>query len=88
MSAATATEPMVFVCPHCSDAIVVLRNEVNCRIFRHGVMKSDYKQVDPHAPKDVCDRLVAEGLIFGCGRPFRLVPDGNDGFTIEICDYI
>ena len=31
------------------------------------------QQVPPHAPQKICDDLVARGLIWGCGKPFKLV---------------
>lgn len=39
--------------------------------------------ISPHAPKAECDRLVAAGLIYGCGKPFRF-----DGTTATVCDYV
>jgi len=45
------------------------------------------KQIDPHLPKVDCDKLKAEGKIFGCGKPFRLIQ--KDGIEKAIiCDYI
>ena len=74
-------------CPHCKQVIEVLKSHFNCKIFRHGVFKDTYTQIDPHLPKVQCDKLVAENKIFGCGKPFRLVIEGNK-FKTEICDYI
>lgn len=74
----------VFECPHCELLVTVPRNGLNCQIFRHGAYKADpSRQVPPHTPKDECDRLVAEGLIVGCGKPFRF-----DGKTVEKCGYV
>ena len=28
-----------FVCPHCLNDITVYKNDLNCRIFRHGIYK-------------------------------------------------
>jgi hypothetical protein len=53
-------------CPHCSDLIIINKKDFNCKIFRHGVYKNDNKQIDPHLNKDDCDRLLKEGLIYGC----------------------
>lgn len=39
--------------------------------------------INPHASKEECERLVREGLIYGCGGAFRF-----DGKTVEKCDYI
>jgi hypothetical protein len=57
---------------------------MNCRIFRHGVIKATGKQIDPHASKSVCDDLFEKGLIDGCGKPFVITLSGG----VEICDYI
>ena len=70
-------------CPHCGGYVVVKLAELNCRIFRHGVLKSTGQQIDPHASQVMCEDLIAGDLIYGCGKPFRVV-----GATTEICDYI
>lgn len=79
----------IFECPHCNLAIQVLEGEVNCQIFRHGTMKSTGVQINPHAPKEHCDRLVAAELIFGCAKPFKIFR-GKDGVIeyAEACAYI
>jgi hypothetical protein len=76
----------VFECPHCQGEIIVDKKEVNCAIFRHGVLKSNLQPIHPHLPKNKCDRLYASGLIYGCGKPFRMV--SVDPIKVEICDYI
>ncbi len=81
-------EILLFACPHCGETIGVQRKEVNCKIFRHGIMKHNGQQIDPHLPKDACDRLAADGSIIGCGKPFRLVEQPDLSFTIEECGYI
>ena len=74
-----------FECPHCDQLIQVFRSEINCSIFRHALTK-DYSQINPHLPKDLCDKLVLEGTIFGCAKPFRFF-NGNPPY-VEDCDYI
>ncbi len=76
----------LFECPHCSCLILVAKDEVNCRIFRHGTYKSTGCQMEPHTPKAECDRLFETGEIWGCGKPFHMI--GNDKRFVEICDYI
>ena len=51
-------------------------------------MKDTGTQIDPHLAKEGCDKLAAEGLIYGCGKPFRL--EGKDSINWEavLCDYI
>lgn len=90
----TPDDPVVVFCPHCHGAIDMV--QLNCGIFRHGVFDNKQEvQVNPHAPKEECDRLLELGQIQGCGKPFRVVRCvvGNDldlqhGFTTEVCDYI
>ncbi len=72
---------MIVICPHCGDPIEIL--EVNCAIFRHAWIIETNQQLDPHAPKEVCDRLLAAGFLYGCGKPFRL----ENGKAVA-CDYI
>ena len=76
----------MFSCPHCDGTVTVCENQVNCTIFRHGVYKSGKRKkqpVSPHTPKAECDRLACEGLIHGCGKPFKF-----DGKKVTICGYI
>ena len=78
---------IIIKCPHCQEYIFVYLKEFNCKIFRHGVFKDTYTQIDPHLSKLQCDKLVSENKIYGCGKPFRLIIDGKN-YKTEICDYI
>jgi len=79
----------VFNCPHCDSLIQVEKNQVNCTIFRHGQYKSTGEQIPPHSSKEICDSLVKQNLIYGCGKPFKLLLDSNNIVShAEICDYI
>ena len=78
---------IIIQCPHCKDYIQVFKKEFNCKIFRHGILKSNLKQIDPHLKKAECDRLKNEDLIYGCGKPFQLI-ENNGVYTTVICDYI
>ena len=78
---------VIISCPHCEVPIMVLKKEFNCKIFRHGVYKKTYEQIDPHLPKVECDRLKANDLIIGCGKPFMLV-DTTTGTKAVKCDYV
>jgi len=78
---------MLFIeCPHC-QCLVYIEN-INCAIFRHAVYKSTQEPIPPHSTKEVCDRLVQEGLVYGCAAPFKLVPNADGGYDAVICDYI
>jgi len=75
------------VCPHCNKHFIVKKTELNCRIFRCGVLKSNMKQIGPHTKKIECDRLKENNLIYGCSKPFKFIT--NNGInSIIICDYI
>ena len=77
----------IFKCPHCMSYIVVQKNEVKCQIFRHGVKKNDYKQINPHEKKQKCDNLYNENKIYGCGKPFRFFFNNLENY-VEECGYI
>lgn len=69
-------------CPHCNILIEVL--QLNCKIFRCGIYKNTFQQIDPHLPKKVCDELKSKDLIYGCGKPFFV----NENYESIVCDYI
>lgn len=78
-------EPTLYraICPHCQGRIEVTSDQIKCKIFRHGVFKSNNHPINPHLPKSKCDELVSKNLIWGCGKPFWF-----DGTTIKKCEYI
>lgn len=76
---------LYFECPHCKEFIEIV--EINCGIFRHGYLKTNFTQINPHLPKNECDKLINEQLIYGCGKPFK-ISKNNDNFEISECDYI
>lgn len=80
----TKEEPII-KCPHCDEFIII--EKINCGIFRHGILKKNGKQIDPHASKEECDYYIRENKIYGCGKPFRIIFNGSE-FNSEICDYI
>jgi hypothetical protein len=75
-------------CPHTLCGITIQIVALNCAIFRCGVFKATGRQVDPHLPKRECDALIASGLIYGCGGPFRVYPTETGAFESVVCDYI
>ena len=77
----------IFRCLHCNDEFVVNQNDFNCMIFRHAVYKDSMQPINPHLNKNDCDMLFTNNMIYGCGKPLRIVQI-NDTFNIEICDYI
>ncbi len=72
-------------CPHCNEYIII--EQINCAIFRHGTLKANFIQINPHLSKLECDNLKEKDLIYGCGKPFRVVYENNEWKAIE-CDYI
>ena len=82
-------ENILVKCPHCEDLIIINKKDFNCKIFRHGVYKNNNKQIDSHLNKNECDRLFKEGLIYGCGKPFKLIINEQENkYFTEICNYI
>lgn len=81
----------VIECPHCKEPILI--EKLNCCIFRHGIFKGNSTQIDPHASKSLCDYYVEKQLIFGCGKPFKVILNKNsqnddDKLVAIVCDYI
>jgi hypothetical protein len=77
---------LVIDCPHCKEHILI--EKLNCCIFRHGILKSNGKQIDPHSSKELCDFYIQKDLIFGCGKPFQIIKNDKNEFISVICDYI
>ena len=75
-------------CPHCNMLVEIPINYINCAIYRHAVIKQTGKQLDPHAPKEICDMLAKNGLIYGCGKPFMVVREDNKNIFLQKCDYV
>jgi DNA-directed RNA polymerase subunit RPC12/RpoP len=78
-------EENIITCPHCNEFVII--QEINCGIFRHGILKSTHMQMDPHSNKETCIYLKSNDLIYGCGKPFQLIKKDN-AIEIVICDYI
>ena len=76
---------LVLLCPHCQEPIII--EELNCCIFRHGILKESGKQIDPHSSKELCDYYISHKKIFGCGKPFQIVKFNNE-YTAVVCGYI
>jgi hypothetical protein len=75
----------VIICPHCKEPVLI--EQINCGIFRHGILKNNGLQIDPHASKELCDYFIQNKLIYGCGRPFQMIlMDGK--MQVIRCDYV
>ena len=79
------SETIIVVCPNCNEFIII--EKLNCCIFRHAVFKETGIQIDPHSSKDVCEQLLNNNLILGCGKPFKIIVEGEK-INVEICEYI
>ena len=79
----TSTKSYYFQCPHCREFCEVRKEDIRCTIFRHAVFKKDMRFVPPHAPKEVCEGWLRDGVVYGCAKPFKF-----DGKKVDICDYI
>lgn len=83
------TDNFEIQCPHCGEYVIV--EKINCAIFRHGVLKSTMTQINQHLPKSQCDNLKELDLIYGCGKPFKIIHNINENNNLLIaikCDYI
>ena len=81
------TKEIIVLCPNCEQSILILKKKIGCSIFRHGVYKKNNKPIDPHTKEEDCNKMINENLIYGCGKPFRLINDKNE-YKAIICDYI
>lgn len=81
-----STVEVVVVCPHCNENIII--EQLNCRIFRHATLIINNTQINPHASQEECEFYIKNKLIFGCGKPFRVIQDSNGAFYAVICEYI
>ena len=78
-------EQPILKCSHCKEYIII--EKINCAIFRHGILKTNGRQIDPHASKELCDYYVKNDLIYGCGKPFKIIYVDGELKTVS-CDYI
>ena len=76
---------LIFNCPHCNEYIII--EKLNCCIFRHGIFQKNGHQIDPHSSKNLCDLYRKKNLIYGCGKPFKIILKEKK-YIAEIRDYI
>lgn len=70
-----------FECPWCKVRCFVATNEVMCSIFRCGYYNS--QQINPHLPKEECEKLRGDPNLRGCAHPFYF-----NGSVLKKCDYV
>ena len=84
------TADIVVSCPHCEDPILI--EKLNCHIFRHGTFITNGQQINPHSTKEECDHYIRNNMIYGCGKPFRIVVKNEKNekkeYIAVICEYI
>jgi len=78
---------IMITCPECFGVILVKKSDINCKIFRHGVLKSNNQQINPHSTEEECQYFINNKLIYGCGKPFRIFLE-DEKWNAEICGYI
>ena len=49
--------------PHCDKLLIII--ELNSKIFRCDISKSNRKQINPHPNKNICYDLTTNNLIYG-----------------------
>ena len=84
-------EDLIIVeCPHCGGTVIIHKQDLNCKIFRHGTYKRGGQQIPSHASKSQCDMLYNGGHIYGCARPFKIEikTEDNISYIAVECDYI
>jgi hypothetical protein len=59
-----------YKCPHCDLWTEVPEKDLNCKIFRHGVYKSNFHPINPHASQEEIARI--KDTILGCGGPHQI----------------
>jgi hypothetical protein len=79
------TIEIVVICPHCNNHVLI--EQLNCKIFRHGIFKCNNIQINPHSTKEECEYYIKNDLIYGCGKPFIIIENNNELKT-EICEFI
>jgi len=81
---------LIFACPHCQGTVQVAPQDLNCRIFRHGVFRQipGTPPIPPHASQEECERWVVRGEILGCGGPFQLTEDNPPNFKVRVCGFV
>ena len=80
-------EHYILKCPHCNDYVLIYKKEFNCKIFRHAYYRDSFKQINPHMKKEECVRLLDEGFIYGCGKPFQII-EKEKSIVLKKCNYI
>ena len=60
-----------------------------CEAYRYAVINGIYKNgkhINPYASNKFCEINLSQNLIYGCGKPFRVILDDNQ-YKAIVCDY-
>ena len=79
-------EIIITPCPHCFEEVLVYLNNVNCGMFRHAVFISSGELIPSNFTKEVCERLIEEEKVYGCGKLFQIIFQEDGKLRAEICD--
>ena len=72
---------MIITCPHCNEYIDI--EQINCGIFRHGILKTNNEQINPHSSEELCNFYIKHNKIFGCGKPFQIIVTSENHYEIK-----
>ena len=81
------SEYLAFPCPNCQELTIVYKIDINCGIFRHGVYRGSYYNINPHLSKKICEYLTRNELVYGCSKPFQILGEPGN-YKVNKCDYI
>jgi hypothetical protein len=79
-------EEFLVICPQCDAPVWI--SSIQCQIFRHAAYKINGEQLPPHTAQKTCEDLANAQLIYGCGKPFRIVKNENNENVAVVCGYI
>ena len=77
---------IIVKCPHCGDPIEIV--EINCAVFRHGFSLVNMQQINSHASREECERLLANNNAIGCCKPFQVIKNEKQEYIAVVCDYV
>lgn len=77
-------ENIFFDCPHCEENFTLKQTDLfNNIIYRHGILKSTGKWINPYMSNLLCDRYLINKKISGCGKHFKVIYNGNNYDAIK-----
>ncbi len=81
------TEGVWAYCPHCNKELDF--DPIECGTAIHGYLeKENYKQIDPHASRAVCEKYIRENAVAGCGKRILIIKSKETGkFIVKPVDY-